>query len=238
MTTRPLTLQITLTARRLWIAAIVALLAAPVGAVAFQRSQTFNDVTITGVLTTTASASGDAALQTGDIVFSTTGACRTGFAEYTALRGRYLVGLPSGGTNAGTTGTALTDLENRAVGQHNHGVTDPGHNHTQNAHSHGVTDPGHSHGVTDPGHVHTNSVTTWTGGITAAGGTEAGNFATANSTTSATTGVTVNSNTTGISTNNATATNNSNTTGVTVNNSGSVAGTNAPYLQLIACRKS
>ena len=54
----------------------------------------------------------------------------SGFSEYTTGRGRYIVGLLSGGTLANTIGTALSDGENRATGQHSHGVTDPGHTHT------------------------------------------------------------------------------------------------------------
>ena len=46
--------------------------------------------------------------------------CPTGWTEYTAGRGRYIVGNPSGGTLGSTVGTALTDSENRAVGQHEH----------------------------------------------------------------------------------------------------------------------
>jgi hypothetical protein len=42
---------------------------------------------------------------------------------------RYVVGLPSGGTNEGTQGTPLTNIENRAVGQHTHALDDPGHSH-------------------------------------------------------------------------------------------------------------
>ena len=64
----------------------------------------------------------------GTIAFFT-GACPTGWTEYTAARGRYIVGTPSGGTAEGTVGTALTNVENRAVGQHNHAITDPGHVH-------------------------------------------------------------------------------------------------------------
>src|SRR5947209_13030596 len=60
------------------------------------------------------------------IVFSTatllidTGSCPAGYTELTALRGRHPVGVPSGGTLAGTQGTALTDLENRPAGAHTH----------------------------------------------------------------------------------------------------------------------
>ncbi len=48
--------------------------------------------------------------------------CPSGWTELTSARGRYIVGLPSGGTLAGTTGTALSNLENRPVGQHTHGI--------------------------------------------------------------------------------------------------------------------
>jgi hypothetical protein len=55
--------------------------------------------------------------------------CPAGWIEFTAARGRYMVGLPSGGTLGGTDGTALSDLEDRPVGQHNHTTIDPGHMH-------------------------------------------------------------------------------------------------------------
>lgn len=56
----------------------------------------------------------------GTIAFFT-GACPSGWTEYTTARGRYIVGTPSGGTAQGTAGTALTNTENRAVGSHQHG---------------------------------------------------------------------------------------------------------------------
>jgi hypothetical protein len=65
----------------------------------------------------------------GAVSFFNRPACPSGWTELTAARGRYIVGIPVGGTLAGTAGTALTDLEDRAVGQHTHGVTDPGHRH-------------------------------------------------------------------------------------------------------------
>lgn len=46
--------------------------------------------------------------------------CPSGWSEYTSARGRYIVGLPSGGTKEGTQGTALSNVQNRPVGQHNH----------------------------------------------------------------------------------------------------------------------
>ncbi len=76
----------------------------------------------------------------GAVMFFNLESCPSGWHELTEARGRYLVGLTDRGTLAGTVGTALSDLENRAVGKHTHDITDAGH-------SHGVTDPGHSHNV-------------------------------------------------------------------------------------------
>src|SRR2546422_9342512 len=76
----------------------------------------------TGVVTTIMLAS------SVPIVFSTatllidTGSCPAGYTELTSLRGRYPVGVPSGGTMAATTGTALTNSENRPAGAHTHNV--------------------------------------------------------------------------------------------------------------------
>jgi hypothetical protein len=66
----------------------------------------------------------------GAVMFFNRGSCPSGWREVTSARGRYLVGLPSGGTLAGTAGTALTNLENRATGRHSHGLADPGHSHS------------------------------------------------------------------------------------------------------------
>ena len=71
-----------------------------------------------------------ASLPPGAIAFFA-GACPTGWTEYTSARGRYIVGTPSGGTNGATVGTALSNSEDRAVGQHNHAITDPNHSHTR-----------------------------------------------------------------------------------------------------------
>ena len=60
------------------------------------------------------------AVPAGGIIFQT-GECWAGWAEYTPARGRYVVGLVSGGTEAGTVGTALGDRESRATGAHRHG---------------------------------------------------------------------------------------------------------------------
>lgn len=64
----------------------------------------------------------DATAPTGAVMFFNLATCPTGWSELTAARGRYLVGLPSGGTLAGTAGTALGDLENRPTGAHTHTI--------------------------------------------------------------------------------------------------------------------
>jgi hypothetical protein len=153
----------------------------------------------------------------GLVVFSPTGTCPPGWSEYTDARGRYLVGLVSGGTNEATVGTALTNSENRSVGQHNH-VASGTHNHTQNAHSHTIGASSHSH--TEPGTVFLSADSGGSSVNTAGGSTNTG---------SSGTGVSIVANT---------GTNQTATTGITVNNAGSVAGTNAPYIQLLVCRKN
>ena len=105
------------------------------------------------------------------------------------MRGRYGVGLVSGGALEGTAGTVLTNQESRAVGQH-------------------------THTVTDPGHTHTSSVVGASGFGTIQAQT-GGSFDTTS--TAATTSA---------------------TTGISIANSGTVAGTNAPYIQLLACKKN
>lgn len=149
---------------------------------------------IVGVSSITASITvggvDNASVPRGAVMFFNLAACPTGWVALIAARGRYLVGLPSGGTLAGTDGTALTDLEDRPVGQHNHATTDPGHAH--------------------------NFVGDATGTDTVPGG-DAG----AASTSGSYAGIVA-----------------SNTTGITVNNAGSVAGTPAPYLQLLVCQKN
>jgi hypothetical protein len=52
----------------------------------------------------------------GTILFyDVSSSCPAGWTEVTATRGRVIVGLPSGGTLAGTVGTALTNLATRTV---------------------------------------------------------------------------------------------------------------------------
>ncbi|MBI2043315.1 hypothetical protein HYT25_02920 [Candidatus Pacearchaeota archaeon] len=83
----------------------------------------------------------DDTVPSGAIMFFDATSCPTGWAAVTAARGRYLVGLPSGGILAGTVGTILGNREERVVGQHNHGVgtlytyNTGGHSHTFRADS-------------------------------------------------------------------------------------------------------
>ena len=71
----------------------------------------------------------------------------TSWSELTTARGRCIVGVPSGGTDGATQGTALTDNQNKSKSI--------AHTHSGGAHTH--TGPSHKHGITGLGH-HT---TTW-----------------------------------------------------------------------------
>ena len=140
----------------------------------------------------TSDASGAASWQavsgvpSGAVMFFNLAGCPAGWTEMTTARGRYLVGLPSGGALAGTSGSALSDLENRAVGQH----------------SHSVTDVGHVHSITPHG---------------SSGGGNMGTIADVGTSPAVNSGNTA--------------------SGVSVNSFGDVAGTNAPYVQLLICQK-
>ncbi len=127
--------------------------------------------------------SSGAELPSGTVLLMT-GACPQGFVEYTAARGRYILGVPEGGAVEAVVGIALSDQENRPVGQHSHDITDPGHSHT---------------------YTYKNL-----NGGTAIGAPGAWlNTQTSNTGTS--------------------------TTGITISDAGTVAGTNAPYIQLLLC---
>jgi len=124
----------------------------------------------------------------GSVVYTTSATCPTGWSEFTAACGRYIIGVPSAGTVSSTAGTALSNLENRAVGQHGHGITDPGHSHRQ----HVV--PGVAQAGANEHKIH-----------------PAGDFGDPSETV---------------------------TTGITISATGTTAGTNTPYIQLIACQKT
>lgn len=124
---------------------------------------------------------------TGAVSFFNLTVCPVGWTVVTAAQGRYLVGLPAGGTLGGTDGTPLGDKEDRPAGQHSHDITDPGHAHSYFA---GNGGQGNMIGFTNQ----------------QLGGNSNGTTGSAK-------------------------------TGITVNNFGNVAGTNAPYLQLLVCQK-
>ncbi|MFH1182788.1 MAG: hypothetical protein V1690_00815 [Candidatus Moraniibacteriota bacterium] len=143
-----------------------------------------------GTSWTSMTGGGGTTVPSGTIAFFDLASCPTGWTELTGLRGKYVVGLPSGGTRGSGAGTALTDLENRATGSHTHPITDPGH-----SHSTGIRV---EVGGTAPSYSATGDI-----------------YASPLDTTSSTTGITVNA---------PAAPNN-------------VAGTNAPYIQYLACKK-
>ena len=140
--------------------------------------------------------SSEDSLPLNTIIFYNGTSCPQGFSELTAARGRYIVGLPSGGTLNATVGTALSDSENRAVGEHNHDITDPGHAHRPQARNNANSPPTVTYGTQQLGFSGSGG----TGGDTQAD-------------------------------------TDTRTTGVTINNAGSVAGTNAPYIQYLVCVK-
>lgn len=152
----------------------------------------------------------------GLLAWTKNGTCPSGWSEYTAARGRAVVGMTTGFTLNGTVGTALTNTEARAVGQHTHTAT-PSITLSNPTHDHGITDPGHTHTVNDPGELFANSGPS--GGAAGTGDTG-----------SATTGITIN-----VSASGAGVTGSATTT---VNNEGTTAGTNAPYVQLMLCQKT
>ncbi len=98
-----------------------------------------------GVLTMGGNIVGGVGVPSRLIAFWTSSTPPAGWVEYTAARGRFIVGVPSGGTIAGTVGTALTNLQDKT---HTH--TGPSHTHTGPSHTH--TGPSHTH--TGPSHTH------------------------------------------------------------------------------------
>jgi hypothetical protein len=121
------------------------------------------------------------------VAFFNLATCPSGWSSLVTAEGRYMVGKPLGGNLAGTVGTVLTNMENRAVGQHNHGVSDPGHSHPYGS-------------------------SVWHGG---------GPYPKSNNDYPYLDGGTGGA-----------------VTGISVNNAGSVAGTNAPYIQFLVCVKN
>jgi microcystin-dependent protein len=106
------------------------------------------------------------------------------------LRGRNIIGLNSSETDFDVLGeTGGAKRHTLTIGE-------------LPAHNHGVVDPGHAHGVTDPGHAHSYSNNSGDQGVnTLTTQSDAADQVEYNQTTgSSTTGVTVNTATTGITT--------------------------------------
>jgi hypothetical protein len=149
-----------------------------------------------------AGAAGSAAsVPSGAVEFYALDACPAGWSAYEPARGRYLVGMQPGGALEGAVGSRLEDRENRPVGQHNHGLNDPGHHHR----------------VLQASPI-------------LVGG---------NVTPSRIMGTTSSSQLTALPDNPPALQQalSDETTGITLDSAGSVAGTNAPYVQLLACKK-
>jgi len=147
------------------------------------------------------------------VIAAFAGSCPTGWTEYTAAQGRYVVGNPSGGTVTTTAGTALTNGENRASGQHLHSVDPP-------STTVSITDSGHVHG---PGSAGSLGFLNSTGNgpkILSNSPLTAGDYS--NTTANATTGITASENISAFDS----------------ANTGTTVGTNAPYIQLRYCQKS
>ena len=81
-----------------------------------------------------------AAKAPADMIAAIAGACPSGWSEYTAARGRYVVGVPAGGTVEATVGLELGNTENRDVATHSHGTTGSiSHTHTADlSHTHSL----------------------------------------------------------------------------------------------------
>lgn len=80
-----------------------------------------------GVLSPAPTPKGSAA-PSGTVAFFN-GACPADWSELANAQGRYLVGLPSGGTLGGMQGTVLTNTQSRPVGQHGHTLSNNSHTH-------------------------------------------------------------------------------------------------------------
>jgi hypothetical protein len=156
-------------------------------------------------------------------MFFNSAACPAGWSDLVAGQGRYLVGMPPSGTLGATIGTALGDEENRAVGQHSHSssVSATGLSVSANTTGIAVSDQGHQHGVFTAG-----GSNPWYGLTTFGGTTTAGS-----NTDVAKAAIVVTDPGHGHAVSDPGHSH-------TISNAGSVAGTNAPYVQFRVCQKS
>src|SRR3954452_21643175 len=133
----------------------------------------------------------DATAPAGAVMYFDLASCPSGWSDFAAGRGRYLVGMPVGGTPGAAVGTALSPQENRPTGQHTHAVIDPGHVHAVGFDTERLANFGNTIGGTSIFGSNSGSENTELG-----------------------------------------------FTGISIANAGTVSGTNAPYLELVACRKN
>jgi len=109
-------------------------------------------------------------IPSGAVMFFNLASCPSGWSALTAAQGRYIVGLPSGGTLVGTVGTAMTDKQNIT---HTHTFTPAGSVSSTFSGSGGTTGSGgvdHTHTFTPAGSV--SSSFSGSGGTTGSGGVD------------------------------------------------------------------
>jgi hypothetical protein len=150
----------------------------------------------------------------GAVMFFARRGCPTGWKLFTEARGRYIVGLPRGGTLLGQDGSALSNLEDRPTGQHTHTINDPGHSHNliQDLQPLIINNP-------DPNHPFAGSVGFAQSAFTNGTGLQRAWIP-------------------DVIVSRIPAITDVQKTGITINPAGDVAGTNAPYVQLLVCKKT
>jgi hypothetical protein len=74
-----------------------------------------------------------ATIPAGGVVFFQSNVCPAGWSEYVPARGRYVLGVPTGGTLGATYGTPLANLEER---NHSHSVSSSATTQMSGSHNH------------------------------------------------------------------------------------------------------
>ncbi|MDP3764880.1 MAG: hypothetical protein Q8R04_00050 [Nanoarchaeota archaeon] len=87
-----------------------------------QRLEVSGNVKATSFVGDGSQLTGIQGVPSGAVMFFNLPSCPSGWTELTSARGRYIVGLQSGGSLGGTVGTALSGQENRPAGEHSHSV--------------------------------------------------------------------------------------------------------------------
>ncbi len=185
---------------------------------------------------------------TGAVVFMD-GACASGYSEFTTARGRYIVGMPNGGTLDGTVGSALTNLQNPT---HTHSVpalsvpalsipalTFAGvHFQTTTAGGTTSSDGAHTHGFSGTTDISPSFAGTQAGSdIAASTSGHSHDFSGTTGSSGAHTHTFPGVNAEGTTSGGSTSTGSTGTGSTGTGTSGASAGTDAPYIQLRACKK-